>query len=242
MQNLGSIYNDVLYRSGKDKIGGYISIDDFNVGLPVVNVLYETYYVNLFEETKQISSDLRTLIKTRGNNQNPPILLDSSGHGEIPEDYRYHARSSYTQWTNDQCGVQSDYRQVLFVSQAEFDNRMRTRLYRPTLTQPLVLFEGNQLLVRPIMPKFSMTYIKQAATPYFDYDIISGIPIYLPPGEHHLNSTVEPVGTLSQSVEFEYPQESYPKLATILTAYFAIGNRADFNLATVASLLQASAT
>jgi hypothetical protein len=242
MLNLGNIFDDVLFRSGKDKIGGYITPDDFNIAWGPINQLYLTYLVNQFEQTKQLSSDLRTLIKTRGNDLYPPITLNSYGRGEIPEDYRYHARSQYTQWVNTHCSATSQYREVIFVSQAEFANRMSTEIYWPDETEPIVCFETDDtFLVRPIMPKFSLTYIRMAVTPYFDYDIISGIPVYLPPGEKHSNSTVEPQGSLSLSVEPEYPQEAYPKLSIIMTAYFAIGNRSAFNVETIRTLLESTA-
>lgn len=241
MENIADIYNDVLIRSGKDKVGGFISPENFNDGMKVVNNLYLTYLVNQYELTKQLSTDLRTLIKTRGNDIYPPIQLNSYGRGEIPEDYRYHARSQYIQFVTEDCETTSQYREVIFVSQAEFANRMSTSIYWPDESEPIVCFEtDNTMLVRPIMKKFSMTYIRQAATPYYDYDIVSGIELYLPPGERHINSTVEPQGSLSLSVNPEFPQECYPKLSIIATAYFAIGNRSAFNVETIGTLLNAA--
>ena len=240
MQNLGSIFDDVLYRSGKDKVGGAITPLDFNLGITRINSLYLTYLVNLFEETKQVSSDLRTLIKTAGNAQNPPIPLNQFGYGQVPTDYRYHARSYYNEWTNNECGVTLEYRNVHFVSQHEFSNRMMTSIYQPTKEEPIVLFEGTELRVLPKdLGKFSLTYIKYAKDPFFDYDIIDGVPVYLPKGEFHVNSSVLPQGTPSQSEEFEYPIEAYDNLTQILVAYFAIGNKSEFNLATIKALLNA---
>lgn len=241
MENINDLYNDVLLRSGKDKIGGFISPADFNKGMKVVNSLYLTYLVSQYETTKQLSSDLRTLIKTRGNDLYPPITLSSYGRGDIPDDYRYHARSQYNQFVTVDCETTSQYREVIFVSQAEFANRMSTEIYWPDASEPIVCFEtDNTFLVRPIMKKFSMTYIRQADTPYLDYDIVSGFNLFLPPGERHINSTVEAQGTLSLTVNPEFPVDCYPKLSLIATAYFAIGNRANFNIETIGTLLNAT--
>lgn len=240
MQNLGDIISEVFYLSGKDKQGGYVSPDDINIACPFISTSYLTLMVNEYEQTKQLSSDLRLLIKTRGNDQFQGIPLTAAGNntswGEVPDDYRYHARSSYTQFLNDTCAGTSEYRSVIFVSQAEWDNRRSTSIYEPTSDEPIVLFENDRIYVCPALTKLNLTYIKQAATPVFDYDIISGLPVYLPPGERHLNSTVQPEGTMSSSVEFEFPQECYPTLVKFLVAYFAIGNRSEFNLKSLAQI------
>ncbi|WP_204568354.1 hypothetical protein, partial [Collinsella tanakaei] len=60
--------------------------------------------------------------------------------------------------------------------------------------------------------------------------IIDGEPVYLPVGQVHVNDSVEPTGSLSQSVEFEFPTGCYPELVNMIVKYFAIGNRQDFNL------------
>lgn len=230
MNNLGDIFNQVVFLLGKDKVGGYVTPEKFNVALPKVSLDYLDALVNTFEQTKEISSELSKLIKTAGGANFPPIAIDQYGYGEIPSDYRYHARSGYTQFYNKGCTSEQRYTTVEFVSQHEFDHRMDVEMYQPNADNPICLFEDGKLRIAPVLPYFQFTYIRVPNNPYFDYDIIDGQPVYLPVGSVHVNDTVEPAGSPSLSVEFEYPVASYPSLVELLVRYFAIGNRQPFNL------------
>lgn len=231
MTNLGDIYNQVVFLLGKDKVGNYVTPENFNEALKKINAEYLTMLVNEFERTKQVSNSLQNLIKTAGGYNNPPITLDAYGYGTIPSDYRYHARSGYFQFYNVTCTAEKKYRSVRFVSQAEFDHLMDIEMYIPTNEEPVFLFDDGKLRVYPILQGFQFTYIRQAATPVFDYDIIGGEAVYLPVGSVHVNAdSGHPIGSESESVEFEFPLEDYPNLVNMLVRYFAIGNREDFNL------------
>jgi len=56
---------------------------------------------------------------------------------------------------------------------------------------------------------------------------------YLPPGTYHQNSSVEPVGTPSASVEFEWPESVTYNLVELIVKYFTINIRSQFNLQTL---------
>jgi hypothetical protein len=230
MTNLGDIYNQVVFLLGKDKIGGYITPLNFNEGVKLVNTQYLDALVSKFEITKDVSNSLRNLIKTLGGSNYPPIALDKYGYGEIPSDLRYEARSSYNQFYNNGCSSVKQYRSIDFVSQAEWDHRHDVEMYHPTTSEPIWCFEDGKIRVSPILPSFQFTYVRFASVPYFDYDIVDGEPVYLPPGSVHVNSSVLPIGTASESAEFEYPKEDYLELVQLLNRYFSIGNRDDFNL------------
>lgn len=230
MTNLCDIYNQVVFLLGKDKVGGYVSPSTFSEAIKFVSTSYLDGLVKTFEQTKEVSTELQKLIKTAGGSNNPPIALDAYGFGAIPSDYRYHARSGYMKMYNENCSAKSKYTTIEFVSQHEFDHRMDVEMYMPDSDNPICLFEDGKLRVAPVIPYFQFTYIRLAATPYFDYDIIDGEPVYLPVGQVHVNDSVEPTGSLSQSVEFEFPTGCYPELVNMIVKYFAIGNRQDFNL------------
>lgn len=235
MTNLGDIFNRVVFLLGKDKVGGYVTPTKFNDAISFVNTSYLDMLVKEFELTKEVSSDLQRLIKTLGGANYPPIEIDAYGYGAIPSDYRYHARSGYNQFYNNTCDATTKYTTIEFVSQHEFDHRMDVEMYYPDANNPIWLFEDGKIRVAPIIPRFQFTYIRMANTPYFDYDIIDGQPVFLPQGEVHVNDTVEPTGSPSLTVEFEYPVGSYTTLCELIVRYFAVGNREEFNLKATAS-------
>lgn len=230
MTNLGDIYNQVVFLLGKDKVGGYVSPLAFNEAVKLVSTSYLDNLVRVFEQTKEVSSELQMLIKTAGSANNAPLTIDEYGYTAIPSDYRYHARSGYTQFYNTGCGSEKKYTTIEFVSQHEFDHRMDVEMYQPNADNPIWLFEDGKIRVAPVIPYLQFTYIRIAANPYFDYDIIDGEPVYLPVGSVHVNDSVEPTGSESLSVEFEFPTSCYPELVDLLIKYFAVGNREDFNL------------
>jgi hypothetical protein len=230
MTNLGDIFNQVVFLLGKDKVGGYVSPLNFNEAVKSINTEYLNDLVNQFEMTKQMSNALRNLIKTIGGANSLPLALDAYGYGDIPSDLRYEVRSSYNQFYNTNCAGEKQYRSVTFVSQHEWNHRHDVEMYHPTKEEPIWCFEDGKIRVSPILPSFQFTYIRNAATPYFDYDIIDGEPVYLPVGAVHANSSVEPAGSASLSVEYEFPTSCYNELVNMLVKYFAIGNREDFNI------------
>jgi hypothetical protein len=231
MTNLGDIYNNLVFLLGKDKIGGYVTPTSFNDAIKYVNTTYLNLKVAEFELTKGVSNSLRNLIKTAGGSGHLPIMLDQYGYGDIPSDLRYEVRSSYNQFFNSSCAGEKKYRSVEFVSQAEWDHRLDTEMYQPTKEEPIWCFENGKIRVAPVLPSFQFTYIRYAATPYFDYDIIDEDVQFLPAGEVHANDlSGQPVGSESLTVEFEFPQEDYEAILKMLIQHFAVGNREEFNL------------
>jgi len=231
--NLGDIYTHALELLGKDQYGGYLSPQDLNNLLPWVNVEKLNQLIKVFEEKQEISRDLMHLIVTAGSPDIPAIPLDTYGYGEYPSDYYYTARGSSSQFFNNCGGYTEEVRMVQFLNQQDFNYRISTSLLYPTLAEPIAVDENDKFLVRPKgISAVALTYVKLPATPYFDYDIIGGLPVYLPPNEVHVNSSVLPVGTPSESVEFEFPQAVYPDLANLIVQATAIKIRSEFNLQT----------
>lgn len=233
MLNLGDIYARTLEKLGKDQFGGYVTPNNFNALLPWICVYKINELLKVFEEKQEISRDLYPFIVTVGSPDIPPIELDSYGYGEYPDDYYYTARSSYSQFLNS-CGAYTEnLRMVEFLNQQDFGYRMSTELMFPTLEQPIAVDENDRFLVRPTgITHIGFTYVRRPATPVFDYDIIGGRPIYLPPGTVHTNSSVLPVGTPSESVEFEFPEAVYEDLVNLIVKEYAIKIRDEFNYQT----------
>lgn len=242
--NLGEIYSDVLYRLGKDYRGGFVDPDKYNSAIKAINYRKLNQLVDEFEKTKEVTSDLEPFIKTYGSPQfaalsfTPVLAGDATkgGYATPPDDYWYHVRSFYMKTTNDGCTAYSDYTPVEFLSQHIADAKLASSIESPATNPsenfPIAFFQNNKIFVYPYLRRVSWTQIIQPPIPIFDYDIVSGMAIYLPPGELHVNSSVEPVGTPSLSVEFIYQESMVDELTQMIVEYMAIANQVPWNLQT----------
>lgn len=241
--NLGQIFSDELFRSGKDKRGGYQPPEIFNLAIRIVNQRKMNLLVDAFEKDGEVTSDLQPFIKTLGSPQYPsllftPVLSSDPGRGgysSIPEDFWYQARANYIRTVNVGCSSTAEYRPVELVSQHVFDAIMQDSNASPVMNSenyPVMIIQNDKFYVYPYVQRLSFTYIREPLQPVFDYDIISGIWVYLPPGDVHVNSSVLPAGTPSESVEFEYPESCVDELTDMIKTYMAIGNEAKWNIET----------
>jgi hypothetical protein len=242
--NLGEIYSELLFRTGKDLRGGYITPDTFNKAIKTVNQRYLNTLVDNFEKNREVTSDLQTFIKTLGSPQYPPLSFTpvvpgdpkKGGYATIPEDIWYEASSSYLELLNVNCVSDSNYRSIEFVSQHQFDARMRSSIIspidNPEENDPILVTRNDKYFIYPFLNRITFTYIRRPENPYFDYDIINGIPVYLPPGSVHVNNTVATAGDPSQSVEFEYPESCLDHLIEMMKTYVGVGNQDQWDIQT----------
>lgn len=226
--NLDEIYKDVLFRSGKDLRGGYITPDNFNLAIKVVNQRFMNQLVDNFENSKEVSKDLQPFIKTLGSPQYQaleftPVLasdVKKGGYADIPDDMWYEATSSYLSLLNNGCSVESDYRTVEFVSQHEFDAKMRSSITSPVdnpeENDPILVNRNNLYYIYPFVRRISFTYIRTPETPVYGYTTNTGIPVYNP----------------STSVQFEYPETCVDTLTDMIKTYIAIGIESQWNVQT----------
>lgn len=226
--NLDEIYKDVLFRSGKDLRGGYITPDNFNLAIKVVNQRFMNQLVDNFENSKEVSKDLQPFIKTLGSPQYQaleftPVLasdVKKGGYADIPDDMWYEATSSYLSLLNNGCSVESDYRTVEFVSQHEFDAKMRSSIIspidNPEENDPILVNRNNLYYIYPFIRRISFTYIRTPETPVYGYTTNTGIPVYDP----------------STSVQFEYPETCVDTLTDMIKTYIAIGIESQWNVQT----------
>jgi len=242
--NLGQIYDELLFRAGKDLRGGYITPDDFNRAIKIVNQRYLNTLVDNFEKNREITSDLQTFIKTMGSPQYPamsftPVLQgrpERGGYTDIPADIWYQATASFLEILNNSCSYDTNYRSVEFVSQHEFDAKMRNSITSPVENpeenDPILVTRNDKYFIYPYMTRITFTYIREPIQPVFDYQIENGIPVYLPPGSFHTNVSTAPIGTPSASVEFEYPESCLDHLTDMIKTYIGIGNENQWNIQT----------
>lgn len=239
---LGQIYDELLFRAGKDLRGGYITPDDFNRAIKIVNQRYLNTLVDNFEDSREITSDLQTFIKTLGSPQYPamtftPVLAgrpERGGYAEIPADIWYQATASFLEQLNENCSYETNYRSIEFVSQHEFDAKMRNSITspvdNPSENDPILVTRNDKYYIYPYLPRITFTYIREPIQPIFDYDIVNGIPVYLPPGSVH--TTGPNAGQPSTSVEFEYPESCVDHITDLIKTYIGIGNENQWNIQT----------
>jgi hypothetical protein len=241
---LGKIYDELLFRAGKDLRGGFITPSDFNRAIGIVNQRYLNTLVSNFEKNRKVTSDLQPFIKTLGSPQYAPLKFTpvlpgnpkKGGYADIPEDIWYEAESSYLELLNDGCSTDSNYRSVDFVSQHQFNAVMRSSVLSPVdnpqENDPVLVTRNDKYFIYPFLDRISFTYIRRPKVPYFDYDLVNRVAVYLPPGSVHTNNSVAPAGSPSQSVEFEYPESTVDHITDMIKTYIGIGNENQWNIQT----------
>jgi len=225
--NLGEILDYVELKAGKDIFGGFFTPQNFQDVGNWAQWEQLNASVRVFEDTGELSDDLFPFTVIMGDSDVLPLVVNSYGYADKPSDYWYRTRAGYYQYIN---GVRQ-YRSIEFVNQADFDYRVSTELMAPDEEEPIVVIQNDKFLFKPnIFTKVVFGYIRQPLEIYFDYDIISDEIVYLPPGEVHVNSSVEPTGSASLSVEYEWPESVHNVLAERILKYYATMFRGGFNV------------
>lgn len=221
--NLGERYNIVLDLMGKDQYGGYMSPFEYQNAINFyVQQDYLDALVRLFENTRENSVDLWPFFKTLGDSNNPPLAVTAEGIGGYatkPSDFYYFARSEFYAFLNNCSGFTTSPKMMLWLDEAAFSDRITTELLYPTTREPVATIQNDKIFVVPYVPSLRFTYLRKPADVYFDYDIVSGTIVYLPPGTVHTNSSVQPIGTPSLSVELEWPASADNEITRRIIQY-----------------------
>lgn len=229
--NINDVLSYVNYMLGKDLLGKYISPQEFSQIFNEVQVELIDSMVQTFEENREMTSKLIPFVKTAGDNVNPPIYLDSYGKADFPADCVYHARGNYIQYLNDGCNAKAKYKQIVFLDQATFGGFMNMPMLNPLVNTkevpPYMVIESGQMRIVPNIGTLSLTYIRYPIEIYYDYDIIGGEPVFLPAGQVHVNSTVQPQGSPSLTVNTEWGTDVLPTIANMIyqKASISIGSQ-----------------
>jgi hypothetical protein len=230
--NLGEIVDYANVKLGKDMFGGYVTPDQLNDSLlEAANYDLLNKYVSVYEKDRIVTDDIRPFVKTLGDTTFAPLPLDAAGFGVLPNDYIGYTDIFVMQYTGTCDDVQQNPRLVEMLNRDRFAYRRTSGVLRPRVQDPIGTIQNNKLYVLPVgFQNCVFSYIRKPVQPYFDYDIINDEFVYLPPGQVHANSSVEPVGSPSLSVEFEWPEQMHEELGDYLVKYFATNFRSEFNL------------
>ncbi len=230
---LETIFNAVMTPMGKDQLGGYFSPKErTNASIFVNSELFKSARKKY--EKNETSDDTRVIVKTLGDEDNQPLIIDSNGYGVLPDDY---LKVSSVRWQkvtageNHDCSDSSTWLNKKWImveplTDDQWSDRLQNTLKGPTSEDPTCTIQNNKLKVLPeSIPYVQFTYLRKPADPFFDYNIVNGVPVYLPPGSVH-DGSVLTAGTLSRSVEFEWTDGSFDDIVLRLVQYFSIKNRA----------------
>jgi hypothetical protein len=218
--NLGQVYSTLYAKLGKDQYGGYISPNKFNDALYYVNLIMFNRYSDALEITSEISDDIYVFTKTLGDNEIPPLELNSYGYGQLPEDFIKQVRAHVYGYTNTSCTTsEKETYMVTIMSNDKFNGRIARRgtMLKPNRKYPIGTIQNSKLYVQPAgYTKCVFTYLRQPVTPVFGYTIVDDEPIYDP----------------ATSVELEWPEQVHDAFVDELVKYFAITFQSEFSLQT----------
>lgn len=243
---LGELYNAVLAGLGKDQYGGYVPVGaGLNNSFPdIINTVIQpdimNAYTKKYEETRQLSVDIRPFIKTLGDPSNPPLPLvpwsanSKFSYAQFPSDFWYFSDGQAAEFVN-QCGQMSQvyYHSLEWVDRARWDYLTTQKRQFPTKRFPIASIQNEQIVVCPALTRAVFTYLRKPLNIVFDYEIVTGSTVvYLPPGSVHTNTSTAPIGTPSTSVELEWPDSVHNEFMTRGIQWYGrnIQNPVDMNM------------
>jgi hypothetical protein len=210
MTNLNDIYQGVLTKLGKDAYGGVLSPPLFNRLIDYVNIDMLNDRLLILEKNQNVQEDLRPFNVVVGDGTSEPLITKpNQGYvtGAIPDNFVRFVTARVATYVNKGC-EQSSFRPryVEMLSNSDFRSRLSSALRFPSIRRPIATIEDDDFLFAPdSIKKVSYTYIRRPKTPFFDFDVINGQPVYLPPNEFHAN------GNPSLSVELEWFVDVWPE-------------------------------
>jgi hypothetical protein len=210
MTNLNDIFNGVLAKMGKDAFGGVLTPSLFNTFIDYVNIEMLNDRLNVLELNQNVQEDLRPFNVVVGDGTSTPLSV-SPNQGyvtvEPPQDFIRFVTGRVATYYNKGCSTSVFRpRYVEMLSNSDFRARLASSLLAPNVRRPVATIENDRILIAPAeVTALSMTYIRRPATPFFDYDVVDGVIVYLPPNTQHSN------GDPSLSVELEWLVDTWPE-------------------------------
>jgi hypothetical protein len=215
--SIWDIYNQSLIRVNKEQSGRSFSVVQFNTVAKFVNMLYLKYKIGLPESyqigmpvapqrwqvSQKISDDLRWLLTWMGGPDKPMLQLDQYGVAEVPTDYMAFSSCYYVQnYTDCDEVTQEVPRQITFVSDAVWADRMSCAINKPTFKYPIAKWFGDKIQFAPVVSNFvHFTYIRKPVEPFLAVTIDSNNDYVYDP---------------ANSVNFEYPEVCRPDIENLI--------------------------
>jgi hypothetical protein len=217
---IDAVYSEVHYLLNKNQRGNGYSIDEFNRACEMLDIDYLKLKMGLPEEYSpdfkqprqawEVSHAITEAVghlKIRKGKDSPPLYINSLGIGILDEEY-LHISTVYT-----------DYSDVEVVNDDDFSGRLNMTLKKPTHKNPICRILGKTLEFEPRdLNSSNLTYIRKPVAAFYDYKIVLDEPVFLAPGEVH-DGSVLAIGTVSRSLDFDWPYQTHSDLVNILVSY-----------------------
>lgn len=221
--SIDRIFSDVRQQSGVSMIGGLFSPVRFNQAIELVNLQLFDDYRKRYEQSLQMSDEIREFIERKGTNQAAFIpMAEYNKHivkGLLPDDYAYYISAGYMFTTKDDCdeSTSQEFRQYEMLQHVDFEARISSQLLYPTITDPIACVEGDSLLVSPNgIDVSALTYFRLPITPVWGYTIVNTVAVYDP----------------ATSVDFEWPDILASEIVNRLSRLLSVANQNEFGIQT----------
>jgi hypothetical protein len=242
------IYKYVLFLANKAVTGNNPSPEDFNIALNASNLKHfkkktgipEEYRVGMpisrqsFEVTQIITDDVLPFKIHMGDQNTPPLSVNSNGYADIPSDFFYPSALSHKYFPNTDCTGSYILRPIDVLTDSQWDHIAGSAIRMPTLMYPACNFQNGVIRFLPKdIQRVDFVYLKLPETPVYDYYInADGEHIYMIPGESHVlltgeqGSAGQTSGTVtSLSVELEWHDINKLDIVSLILSNLGINQR-----------------
>jgi len=230
------LLNAVRYQLNVAQVSGRVTANEFNIAVDHIVVSLFNDLLKTMEKDQEVSDDLRPFVVTLGSGTLPPLTV-TDGQAEVPADYerlvvsaRKYAKPSV------ECGSKPVIKSaiVTFYATSKYYYRISNALFKPTERRPIFTHENQKFSVYPpSITSMSLSYIRKPAIPFFDFIIVGGAQVYLPPNQTHdgTNPTAT-AGTPSRSVESDFLESMEPEIVNRLLRFMGVPKEAQLQIQT----------
>lgn len=212
---IDKVYKAVQLFANKSQVGGYISPAEFNryaefAQLDWINDNYNPATKLGYENNYQSSDDFAELKVSQ------PITV-ANGLAVKPADYMHYSSAfAYTIFNGESRPAPAQ-----LVRDVEWSERLMSEINKPTRTFPILRSIGSNFQVKPDnVNQIVLNYIKLPLQPWWNYTIVSGIPVFAATGG--VTTNPNPGVTAGNSTNFVLGEDNYGDLVFRICRYFGI--------------------
>lgn len=228
MVNVIKVYVDSVLN--KHQVGGYMNPKEYNNYLEVVSDRYYHEAFKRYQESQEITDDLRPLFSWAG--EDSPVT-SFTGVFALADDYRHLDSVLFQKVVGVECGDPVvELFPALVVSNDQMTSNMRDPLTKPTLDHPQVAVFSDGLHVLPkSINRIKYKYLRKPVNPFWDYTMVNNVPEFLPAGDTH-DGTVLTSGTASRTTDFDFGESAFISLQDMMVEIASKRTRDQFNVQT----------
>jgi len=230
--NLGE-FKAMFEAQGNNVVNGSVSVTVLQSALKNANLAFFKKQVGIedftpnngpyWQKCQQVTDSLIPFIKVAGEDGNSYLTVNALGYADVPTDYFMYSSMMFPVFTpnpDPSCSMIESEHEVIMVTDEEFNSRVASVRKKPTKKKAICTPRSGKLRFAPKdLTRVKMVYLREPKAPFFDYDLINGVVVYLPPGQVH--TTGPNIGQPSLSVEFEWPNKYHIELYAIFASFLS---------------------